>query len=175
MAIVNPQNRGPKAKRGRSKMRMGEISADEYRSTALLQILAILIILGLLLVVAIPRFVDTRRDRLQEAEEAEAHSFMRALHGVLTVNTANHYLRGVKWVQNGETLMGLLEEDRAMPEGMRYADNVWTDKRTGLQWEFKGASGRLPPRIRRVEQRLPPENWEMEPIVRGAQSRSPDS
>ncbi len=155
---------------------MGEVYAGgEYPRSSLLQILAILIILGLLLVVAIPRFVENRRDRLQEAEESEAHGFIRTLHGLLTVNTANHYLRGVKWVEDGQALMEHLEEGRTMPEGMHYADNVWTDERTGLKWAFKQATGRLPPRIRRVEERPSPENWEMEPIVLDSQRTTPDS
>jgi type II secretory pathway pseudopilin PulG len=175
MGTVYSRIRGPKAKRGRSRMRMGEYAVGEYRGVTLLQIIAILIILGLLSVVAIPRYMEARRDRQREAEEAEAHGYIRALHSVLTLNTANHYLRGTGWVEDGEHLMGLLEDGWAMPQGMRYRDNVWTDERTGLAWEFKEASDRLPPRIRRVEQRPPLEAWDMEPIGQVSQAPPPTS
>lgn len=155
--------RGPKAKRGRRKMTMGEHAVGEYKGTGLLQ------------VIAIPRYIETREDRQREAQEAEAHGYIRALHNVLTLNTANHYLRGVKWVEDGEKLMGLLERGWVMPHGMRYKDNVWTDERTGLVWEFKEASNRLPPRIRRIEQRPPSETWDMEPIGQASQTSPPKS
>ena len=90
-------------------MRMGEYAVDEYRGTGLLQVIAILIILGLLSVVAIPRYIETRENRQREVQEAEAHGYIRALHNVLTLNTANHYLRGEEWVEDGEELMGLLK------------------------------------------------------------------
>jgi len=167
--------RGPKAKRGRSKMRMNEHAVGEYRGTGLLQVIAILIILGLLSVVAIPRYIETREDRRREAQEAEARGYIRALHNVLTLNTANHYLRGVEWVEDGEELMGLLEEGWVMPHGMRYRDNVWTDEGTGLVWELEEASNRLPPRIRRIEQRPPSEAWDMEPIGHASQTSPPKS
>jgi hypothetical protein len=156
-------------------MRMGEDGAGEYRGTGLLQVLAILIILGLLSVVAIPRYIETKNDRQREAQEAEAHGFIRSLHQVLTVNTADHYLRGVEWVEDGEELMGLLEGGWAMPQGMRYEDNVWTDSRTGLVWEFREASNKLPPRIRRMEQRPPMEAWDMEPLDQASQTSTPKS
>jgi len=156
-------------------MRMDENAVGEYRGTGLLQVIAILIILGLLSVVAIPRYIETREDRLREAQEAEARGYIRALHNVLTLNTANHYLRGVEWVGDGEELMGLLEEGWAMPHGMRYKDNLWTDERTGLVWEFEKASSRLPPRIRRIEQRPPSEAWDMEPIGHASQTAPPKS
>ncbi|MGW8323751.1 MAG: hypothetical protein ACWGSD_19580, partial [Thermodesulfobacteriota bacterium] len=104
-----------------------------------------------------------------------ARGYIRALHNVLTLNTANHYLRGVEWVGDGEELMGLLEEGWAMPHGMRYKDNLWTDERTGLVWEFEKASSRLPPRIRRIEQRPPSEAWDMEPIGHASQTAPPKS
>ena len=156
-------------------MRMGEYAVGEYKGTGLLQVIAILIILGLLSVVAIPRYIETREDRQREAQEAEAHGYIRAMHNVLTLNTANHYLRGVEWVEDGEELMGLLEKGWVMPHGMRYRDNVWTDERTGLVWEFKEASNRLPPRIRRIEQRPPSEAWDMEPIGQASQTAPPKS
>jgi hypothetical protein len=156
-------------------MRMGEHAVGEYQGNGLLQVIAILIILGLLSVVAIPRYIETREDRRREAQEAEAHGYIRSLHNALTLNTANHYLRGVEWVEDGEELMGLLEEGWVMPQGMRYRDNVWTDERTGLVWEFKEASNRFPPRIRRTEQRLPSEAWDMEPIGQVSQTSPPNS
>lgn len=166
---------GPKAKRGRSKMTMGEHAVGEYRETGLLQVIAILIVLGLLSVVAIPRYIETREDRRREAQEAEAHGYIRGLHNVLTLHTANHYLQGVEWVGDGEELMRLLEEGWVMPHGMRYRDNVWTDERTGLVWEFKEAFNRFPPRIRRIEQRPPSEAWDMEPIGRASRTPPPRS
>ncbi len=156
-------------------MRMGEYAVGGYKETTLLQIVAILIVLGLLSVVAIPRYIETKKDRQREAEEAQTHGYIRALHSVLTLNTANHYLRGVEWVEDGEKLMGLLEEGWAMPQGMRYTDNVWIDERTGLTWEFKEASDQLPPRIRRTERRPPPETWDMEPIGQVSQTSPPTS
>jgi hypothetical protein len=156
-------------------MTTGEHAVGEYKGTGLLQVIAILIILGLLSVVAIPRYIETREDRLREAQEAEAHGYVRALHNVLAHNTANHYLRGVEWVEDGEELMRLLEEGWVMPRGMRYKDNVWTDERTGLVWEFKEATNRLPPRIRRIEQRPPSEAWDMEPIGQASQISPPKS
>lgn len=156
-------------------MRMDEHAVGEYSGTGLLQALSVLIILGLLSVVAIPRYIETRSEREREAEEAEAHGYIRALHNVLTLNTANHYLRGAEWVEDGEALMELLEEGRVMPQGMRYEDNVWTDERTGLVWEFRAATNQLPPRIRRMEQRLPSEAWDMEPIGRASKASPPTS
>ena len=136
----------------------------EYKGSMLLQIVAILIALGLLSAVAIPRYLDVKRDRQREAQEAEARGFVRALHGALSLNAASHYLEGTEWVKTGEELMGLLPQRQAMPQGMHYSENVWTDERTGFSWEFHEASDQLPPRIRRVGQRFPPERWEMEPI-----------
>jgi len=139
------------------------------------QILTILIIVGLLSVVAIPRYIDTRRDVKREARMTVAHNYIRALHSALAVNTANHYLRGAEWVDDGVELMERLEEGRGMPKNMRYADNVWTDTETGLKWEFNKATGKSPPRIKRVAQRLPPESWEMEPIGRVSRTSLPGS
>lgn len=175
MENFDSRNRGPRAKSGRTRMRTGEYAVDEYRGIPLIQLIAILVILGLLSVVAIPRYIDTRNDRHQEAREVAAHSYMRALHSALTVNTANHYLRGAEWVDDGEKLMGLLEEGWKMPQGMHYHDNVWIDEKTGMKWEFNKASQRLPPRIKRVQQRPPPEAWEMEPIGKRSQTAPPKS
>lgn len=154
-------------------MRMEEGSGGEYRGFSVTQMVVIVIILGLLSVVAVPRFVDMRRDRQREAGEEAAHGYIRALHGVLTVQVANHYLRGAKWVEDGEELMEGLGQGWKMPRGMHYADNVWTDQKTGLQWQFHKASDRLPPRIRRVQQRVPPETWEMEPIRQVRHTQDP--
>lgn len=175
MTNVEVRNRGPKAKRGRTRMRMGEYTVDEYKGFPLIQLIAIAIVLGLLSVVAIPRYMDTRNDQYREAMEVAAHSYIRALHSVIAVNTANHYLRGTAWVQDGEELMGLLEERWKMPQDMRYEDNVWVDEKTGMKWAFERASNRLPPRIKRVEDRPPPETWEMEPIGRQPQGLPPKS
>jgi hypothetical protein len=153
-------------------MNTGQYAVGENRG---FQILAILIIVGLLSVIAIPRYIDTRRDMRLEARVTVAHNYIRALHSALAVNTANHYLRGAEWVESGEELMERLEEGRGMPKSMRYADNVWTDAETGLKWEFNRASGKLPPRIKRVAQRLPPEPWEMEPIGRVSRTALPGS
>ena len=175
METVYTGSRGPKVKRGRSKIRMGDVAAGEYRGSTLLQIISILIVLGLLSVVAIPRYIETKRDRQRAVDAAEARGFIRNLHSALTANAANHYFRGTAWVESGEELMGLLGDDWAMPKGMKYADNVWTDERTGQKWEFDKASGLLPPRIRRIAQRPPPEAWEMEPIGRVSQDSPPHS
>ena len=137
------------------------------------EILTILIIVGLLSVVAIPRYIDTRRDMKREARMTVAHNYVRALHSALALNTANHYLSGAEWVEDGEALMERLEEGRGMPKNMHYADNVWTDMETGMKWEFSKADGKSPPRIKRVAQRLPPESWEMEPIGRVSQTSLP--
>ena len=153
-------------------MRTGEYVLGDSRG---LQLLTLLIILGLLSVVAIPRYMDFRRDRQREAEEVAAHSYIRALNSVLTVNVANHYLRGAAWVDNGEDLMELLGEEGKMPRGMRFVDNVWIDEKTGVQWEFEKASKQLPPRIRRVQQRPPPEAWDMEPIGQVPKTSPPKS
>ena len=153
-------------------MSTGQYAVGENRG---FQILAILIILALLSVVAIPRYIDTRRDMQREAQVTVAHNYMRALHSALTVNTANHYLRGAEWVGDGEELMERLEDGRSMPKSMSYADNVWTDEETGLKWEFNKAAGKFPPRIKRVPQRLPPEPWEMEPIGRVSKTSLPES
>jgi hypothetical protein len=153
-------------------MSTGQYAVGENRG---FQILTILIIVGLLSVVAIPRYIDTRRDMQREAQVTVAHNYIRALHGALTVNSANHYLRGAEWVVDGEELMERLEDGRGMPKSMRYADNVWTDVESGLKWEFTRASDKLPPRIKRVHQRLPPEPWEMEPIRRVSRTSLPES
>lgn len=162
---VQARSRGPRVKRGNSRMSVGESVVSEVKVSTLIQIVTLLFALGLLSVVAATRYIDAKRNQQQEVEEAEAHGYLRALHGVLTKHTADHYLEGAEWVRNGEDLMGRLEEEGlAMPPGMRYAENRWIDERTGLTWEFQEAAGRLPPRIRRVEQRPSLEKWEMEPI-----------
>ncbi len=175
METVYRSSRGPRVKRGSSKIRMGGYAAEEYEGSALLQILSIVIVLGLLSVVAIPRYIETKHERQRAAEAAEARGFIRSLHSVLTANTADHYLRGTAWVQNGEELMALLGNGRAMPKGMKYADNVWTDEKLGLQWAFDKASGLLPPRVKRIEHRPPPESWDMEPIGRIPRKSPPHS
>lgn len=166
--------RGPRARKGKSRVGTGAGSAGEYEGRLLPQIVAILIALGLLSAVAIPRYFDARRDRQREAQEAEARGFIRVLHGVLSLNAADHYLKGTEWVKTGEELMGLLPAGADMPRGMRYSENLWTDGRTGLAWEFHEASDRLPPRIRRVGQGVPPEKWEIEPLDRGPETPPPE-
>jgi hypothetical protein len=156
-------------------MRAGEHAVGEYMGSTMTQIVAILIALSLLSVVAIPRYMEEKRAREQEARVAEAHEFMRALHVALSLHVAGHYLRGTEWVRNGEELMELLEEGWAMPEGMRYSNNLWIDERTGVAWEFKASSDRLPPRIRRLEQRPPPETLEIEPIEHVNQGSFPET
>jgi hypothetical protein len=165
MMSVAARNRGLRVKRGKSRMRMAEHAVTEYRASTLIQIVTLLFALGLLSVVAVTRYMDSKRDRQQEVEEAEAHGYMRALHGVLAHHTADHHVRAIAWVKDGKELMERLgEKGVAMPSGMRYADNHWFDENTGLTWQFRKASGLLPPRIRRVEPSPSPENWNMEPI-----------
>jgi len=151
------------------------IEADGMADKRQFQLITILIILGLLSVVAIPRYIGIGRDEQREAQEGAAHGYIRALNNVLTVHMSNHYLRGEEWVEDGEELMELLQEGWRMPEGMRYVDNAWIDEKTGVRWEFKQASDHLPPRIKRVEQQPTPDTWEMEPIGQGSPRSPPES
>jgi hypothetical protein len=165
MMSVAARNRGPRVKRGKSRMRMGEHVAAEYKVSTLIQIVTLLFALGLLSVVAVTRYMDAKKDKREETEEAEAHGYIRALHGALAHHAAEHHLRGVAWVKDGEELMERLgEEGVGMPSGMRYADNHWFDENTNLAWQFQRASGLLPPRIRRVEPSPSPESRDVEPI-----------
>jgi type II secretory pathway pseudopilin PulG len=151
------------------------IEADGMADKRQFQLTTILIILGLLSVVAIPRYMGTGREEQPEVQYGAAQSYIRALNNVLTAHTSNHYLRGEEWVEDGKELMELLAEGWKMPEGMRYVDNAWIDEKTGVRWEFSRASDQLPPRIRRVEQMPPAESLEMEPIGQGPPRSPPES
>ncbi|MEW6443847.1 MAG: prepilin-type N-terminal cleavage/methylation domain-containing protein [bacterium] len=108
----------------------------------LIELVMIIVILGILSVVAIPRYLNMQ----SEAKEAAAKGYIGALNSALTIHVADHYLRGTAWVADGAALMNLLESGSSMPSGMSYAANVWSvdDEET---WQFVAATDTSPPLI----------------------------
>lgn len=109
----------------------------------LIELVMIIVILGILAVVAIPRYIDMQ----QEARQAAAEGYIGALNSALTAHVADHYLRGTKWVDNGDKLMDLLEEGSAMPGGMSYNKGKWTVEGMDESFTFVKADDDSPPKI----------------------------
>lgn len=109
----------------------------------LIELVMIIVILGILSVVAIPRYINMQ----QEASEAAAGGYIGAVNSALVTHIADHYLKGTAWVRDGEAAMALLEEGSTMPENMSFKDNVWSVEGMTYQYQFKAADDKNPPRI----------------------------
>ncbi len=110
-----------------------------------LEVVSVLLAVGLLVVVGMPGPAD------EGSGNSPAGNYIRALHGTLADHVADHYLRGIPWVECGEELMGLLGDTVTMPPSLRYRRGVWIDRDTGDLWRFRRATEDHPPRIERFQ------------------------
>ena len=118
---------------------------------SLIELVMIIVILGILAVVAIPRHVDNRQEAYRETKEMAAIKYVGSLHDALAVHVADHYLRGTEWVETGEDVIKLLDEGIEMPPGMMYRNNTWIEPETGIEWKFLQATESSTPRIVRKQ------------------------
>jgi len=110
----------------------------------LIEMVMVIVILGILAVVAVPRYTHTQAEQREEASEV----YIGALQNALSAHIADHYLRKTPWVTSGEDVMRLLEHrDRRMPEDMTYAEGRWTLEKSGMAWKFSPATDSASPRI----------------------------
>ena len=109
----------------------------------LIELVMIIVILGILAVVAVPRYINMQT----EAREAAAESYIGALNSALSAHTADHYLRGTEWVADGTEAMDLLEEGSDMPDGMSHSNGTWTLEGSDKKWTFVKATDESAPRI----------------------------
>ena len=109
----------------------------------LIELVMIMVIIGILSVVAVPRYIDLQK----EAQTATAQRYLSAVSSALTLHVSDHFLRGTPFVADGETAMRLLDDGTFLPAGLTYARNVWSVESTGETFEFKPATETSPPRI----------------------------
>lgn len=117
----------------------------------LVELIMIIVVLLTISLVAVPRYIRIQKD----VREAAAREFVGDLNAGLTLHVADHYLHGTEWVKTGEEAMALLDEGRAMPEGMTYAEGEWSTEGSSTVWRFEKAAGGLPPRVVKVGGRDP--------------------
>lgn len=109
----------------------------------LIELVMIIVILGILSVVAIPRYIDMQK----EAQQAAAEGYIGAVSSALTTHVADHYLRDTKWVANAKAATALLEAGSTMPEGMKLKGDTWTVDGMDEQFKFQAATDTTPPAI----------------------------
>jgi len=117
-------------------------------------------VLGLLAVVAVPRPIEKHHEGEADYYEKVSIKYMSSLHDRLASHVADHYTYGTEWVKDGKEIMAALDEEGAMPENMHYANNVWTDNESGIQWEFQPAKERSTPRIKRLPPKHQSKIWD---------------
>jgi prepilin-type N-terminal cleavage/methylation domain-containing protein len=117
------------------------------RGFTLIELLMILLILGILSVVAVPRYINIQK----EVQEAGAQEFMCSLNSTLAQHIHEHHLQGVQWARNGEELMSLMKDAPAMPDGMVYENDTWTVHGASMSWKFEAATEQSAPRIVQVK------------------------
>ncbi len=122
---------------------------EKERAFTLVELVMVLFIVGILSVVAVPRYIDIQK----EVQETEALEYVCALRAALAEHVVAHYRHGVPWVKDGEALMKLVRDPAAMPEGMTYENDTWIAHGAGRAWRFEGAAGESPPRIVRVREK----------------------
>lgn len=87
------------------------------RGFTLIELVMIIVILGILTVVAIPKYIDMRERALQSA----GMGIVGAMQSALSAHIADHHLRGTEWVKNGKQVMEqLLEDGFEVPDGLKY-------------------------------------------------------
>jgi len=109
----------------------------------LIELVMIIVILGILAVVAIPRYINMQT----EAREAAAEAYIGALNSALSSHTADHYVRDTAWVKNGDEAMDLLQEGSEMPDGLTFNNDTWTLEGSDKTWKFSKATDDSSPRI----------------------------
>jgi len=89
----------------------------DRRGFTLIELVMIIVILGLLAIVAVPRYIDLRERALQSA----GLGCVSAMQSALSLHIADHHLKGTPWVKSGQQLMDeLMEESSEVPEGVVY-------------------------------------------------------
>jgi len=115
----------------------------ETRRFTPIEMIMIVVILGILAVVAVPRYITMQND----ARAAAAEAYIGTLNSALSSHATDHYLRGIAWVKNGREAMALLRPDDEMPDGLSFSNDVWVLEGSDKSWKFFGATGDSSPRL----------------------------
>ncbi len=113
----------------------------------LIELVMIIVILGILSVVAIPRYINMQ----SEAREASGEAYIGALNSAISNHIADHYLRGTAYVKDAKEATALLEKNSKMPDGMTLKDTVWSVDGGSYKYTFVKAKDSDPPRIDRSD------------------------
>jgi prepilin-type N-terminal cleavage/methylation domain-containing protein len=109
----------------------------------LIELVMVIVILGILAVVAVPRYINMQ----VEAREAAAEAYIGALNSAMSAHTAEHYVRDTPWVKNGDEAMKLLDDGSVLPDGLTYSNNAWSLEGSTKKWGFSAATATAAPKI----------------------------
>jgi len=109
----------------------------------LIELVMIIVILGILAVVAIPRYINMQT----EAREAASEAYIGALNSALSSHTADHYVRGTDWVKSGTEATALLDGASELPDGLTLKDDEWSLEGSSKKWKFSKATDTTSPKI----------------------------
>jgi MSHA pilin protein MshA len=109
----------------------------------LIELVMVIVIMGILAVVAVPRYIDMQT----EARTAAAQSYIGALNSAMSAHTADHYVKNTPWVKSGDEAMKLMEGGTDLPDGLTYASNKWSLDGTTKTWTFNAATATVAPKI----------------------------
>jgi prepilin-type N-terminal cleavage/methylation domain-containing protein len=109
----------------------------------LIELVMVIVILGILSVVAVPRYINMQT----EARQAAAEAYIGALNSAMSSHTADHYVRNTPWVANGQAAMDLMDGASELPDGLTYSNNAWSLEGTDKKWTFNAATATVAPKI----------------------------
>jgi MSHA pilin protein MshA len=109
----------------------------------LIELVMVIVIMGILAVVAVPRYINMQT----EAREAAAEAYIGALNSSMSAHTADHYVRNTPWVKNGDEAMKLLDGGSELPDGLTYSNNAWSLDGSTKKWTFNTATDTVAPKI----------------------------